>query len=130
VLEPVSGYLTLARALVQSPATAPQAVNFGPDPASFRSVHEVVDAFSERFSGKPGWRRDQGVHPPEAPALTLSSALAGVSLDWRPRLDIDESLSWTADWYRAHASGESMAEVTEAQIARYQELSKRPAADR
>jgi CDP-glucose 4,6-dehydratase len=130
VLEPLSGYLTLARALVQTPATAPQAVNFGPDPASFRSVHEVVDAFSERFGGKPGWRRDDGVHPAEAPALTLSSALAGGSLDWRPSLDIDDSLSWTADWYRAHANGESMLEVTEAQIARYQELTLRQVSDR
>jgi CDP-glucose 4,6-dehydratase len=123
VLEPLSGYLTLAEALVQTPADAPRAVNFGPNPSSFCRVHEVVDAFSARFSGKPGWQRDPGVHPKEAAALTLSSVLAQRSLGWRPRLDVSESLAWTADWYRAYTAGENMVKFSQAQIARYQSLS-------
>ena len=122
VLEPLSGYLTLAQALVQSPAGTPRAVNFGPDPSSFCTVREVVDAFSARFSGRPGWRRDPGAHPKEALALTLSSALAQNSLDWHPRLTVRESLAWTADWYRAHAAGENMTKYSEMQIAQYQSL--------
>jgi CDP-glucose 4,6-dehydratase len=122
VLEPLSGYLRLAQALVESPAAAPQAVNFGPDPSAFCTVREVVDAFSARFSGKPGWRRDTGEHPVEAAALTLSSELAGRTLRWRPRLEIGQSLSWTADWYSAHAAGENMTAVTLGQIERYQKL--------
>jgi CDP-glucose 4,6-dehydratase len=125
VLEPLSGYLALAKALVETPKTAPRAVNFGPDPASFCSVHQVVDAFSARFDGKPGWVRDAAVHPAEARALTLSSKLAERSLEWRPILCIEESLSWTADWYRAHALGENMLTASRAQIAHYQERSLR-----
>jgi CDP-glucose 4,6-dehydratase len=123
VLEPLSGYLRLAQTLVQRPASAPRAVNFGPDPSSFCTVREVVEAFSERFSGKPGWRRDLGVHPKEASALTLSSALAQNSLGWRPLLDVTESLAWTADWYKAYAAGEDMVKFSQAQIAQYQTLS-------
>jgi len=122
VLEPLSGYLALAQALVRAPAAAPRAVNFGPDPASFCPVRDVVDAFSARFAGKPGWGRDTAAHPPEAQALTLSSRLAERALGWRPRLGIAESLAWTADWYRAHAAGEDMLRFSEAQIARYQTL--------
>ncbi len=122
VLEPLSGYLTLAQALVQTPARAPRAVNFGPDPASFCTVREVVEAFSARFSGRPGWRRDAGAHPKEAGALTLSSSLAHSALDWRPRLAVGESLAWTADWYRAHSAGEDMRKYSQAQIATYQSL--------
>jgi CDP-glucose 4,6-dehydratase len=125
VLEPLSGYLTLAQALVETPATAPRAVNFGPDPASFCSVHDVVDAFSARFAGKPGWERDAAAHPAEARALTLSSTLAGRSLEWRPSLSIEEALSWTADWYRAYATGENMLAITQAQLAQYRERSTR-----
>jgi CDP-glucose 4,6-dehydratase len=125
VLEPLSGYLAMARALVETPKTAPRAVNFGPDPASFCTVHEVVDAFSARFDGKPGWEHDGAAHPAEARALTLSSQLAERSLEWRPMLSIEESLSWTADWYRAHAMGENMLTVSQAQIAHYQERSHR-----
>jgi CDP-glucose 4,6-dehydratase len=122
VLEPLSGYLALAQALVQAPAASPRCVNFGPNPSSFCSVREVVEAFSARFSGRPGWRRDTGTHVKEASALTLSSALAQNTLGWRPRLSIGESLAWTADWYRAHAAGEDMTKYSEAQIAQYQSL--------
>jgi CDP-glucose 4,6-dehydratase len=125
VLEPLAGYLTLAQALVTAPKEAPRAVNFGPDPASFCAVHEVVDTFGARFAGKPGWVRDPAPQPVEAHALTLSSALAARALGWRPRLDIRESLSWTADWYSAYSAGENMAAFCEAQIARYRELMKR-----
>jgi len=122
VLEPLSGYLALARALVEKPSTAPRAVNFGPDPSSFCRVHDVVDAFSGRFAGKPGWRHDVGPNPVEAQALTLSSALADRSLDWRPCLSIEETLSWTADWYKAFAAGENMLAFTEAQLTKYEVL--------
>ena len=121
-LEPLSGYLRLAQALIESPETAPRAVNFGPNPASFCTVREVVDAFSARFAGKPGWRRDAGPHPQEAQTLTLSSALAQRSLGWRPMLDVDEALAWTADWYRAHTAGENMLTFSRAQVARYRSM--------
>jgi len=127
VLEPLCGYLTLAQALVSAPAAAPRAVNFGPNPSSFCTVHEVVDAFSARFAGRPGWRRDGGVNPKEAGALTLSSSLAHGSLHWYPRLDMKETLAWTADWYKAHAAGEDMVKYSEAQILRYQSLPALPA---
>jgi len=82
----------------------------------------VVDAFSARFAGKPGWQRDAGVHPQEAQTLTLSSALAQRSLGWAPTLDVDESLAWTADWYRAHTAGENMLTFSRAQVARYSSM--------
>jgi CDP-glucose 4,6-dehydratase len=122
VLEPLSGYLALAKSLVQAPGATPLAVNFGPDPASFCTVREVVDLFSSRFQGKPGWRRESSPQPPEAQALTLSSALAGRALGWRPSLDIRETVSWTAEWYSAHSAGENMVAFSSAQIARYSEL--------
>jgi len=122
VLEPLCGYLTLAQALAERPDGAPRAVNFGPDPASFCTVHEVVDAFAARFSGKPGWTREAAPQPLEAQALSLSSTLADVTLGWRPRLDIQTSLSWTSDWYLAHFAGENMRAFSEAQIERYREL--------
>jgi CDP-glucose 4,6-dehydratase len=126
VLEPLSGYLALAEGLITAPEKTPRAVNFGPDPASFCTVREVVEAFGARFGGKPGWVLDPAAQPPEANALTLSSALARQALAWRPRLGIGESLSWTSDWYKAHSAGENMVAFSEAQIARYRELLKQP----
>jgi CDP-glucose 4,6-dehydratase len=84
-----------------------------------------VGAFGARFEGKPGWVRGPAPQPSEAPALTPSSALAARALGWHPRLDIRESLSWTADWYLAHSAGENMVEFSEMQIARFREPKKR-----
>jgi CDP-glucose 4,6-dehydratase len=119
VLEPLSGYLATARALVERRATAPRALNFGPDPAACCTVREVVEAFSERFDGKLGWERDDAPHQAEAGALMLSSALAARTLGWRPALDLAQSLAWTADWYRAHAAGQNMLAFTLAQLWEY-----------
>jgi CDP-glucose 4,6-dehydratase len=125
VLEPLGGYLELARALAGSPGGAPRAVNFGPDAASFSTVRAVVEAFSARFGGKPGWEADRSAHPSEARALTLSSTLAERTLGWRPRLDIEQALLLTCDWYRAHAAGEDMLRFSETQIAQYETLGAR-----
>jgi CDP-glucose 4,6-dehydratase len=122
VLEPLSGYLHVARVLCESPRKAPLAVNFGPDPASFCTVRDVVEAFSVRFGGKPGWVPDGGEHPPEARALTLASNYAQNALGWSRNLNIAESLAWTADWYRAHREGENMSEFSLQQLSRYREL--------
>jgi CDP-glucose 4,6-dehydratase len=122
VLEPLSGYLELAQALAEDPERAPRAVNFGPADASSCSVGEVVDAFSTRFDGRPGWTRDAAVHPPEARALRLSSRLAERALGWRASLDMADSLSWTADWYKSYMAGADMLEYSQKQITRYRQL--------
>jgi len=122
VLEPLSGYLAYARRLVEAPAGLPDALNFGPDPESFRTVAEVVEAISRHFDGRPGWQQDDGEHPPEAPALTLNSELAGRILNWRPRLSIETALEWTAAWYAAHRAGAAMRPITLEQIRRFQNL--------
>ncbi len=125
VLEPLSGYLTLCQAMIEHPDAVPHAVNFGPEPASFSTVKAVVDAFSARFSGKPGWEKDAGDHPPEAGALTLSSALAAQTLGWHPRLNVTDTVTWSVDWYRAHTARENMLEFSRSQIERYQALPSR-----
>lgn len=122
VFDPLSGYLELAEALVTAPASTPRAVNFGPDPASFTAVSDVVDAFSASFGGRPGWTADTGINPVEARALTLSSTLAQHALGWRPRLDLAQGLSWTAAWYRAHRAGEDMMQYSRKQLADYRRL--------
>jgi len=122
VLEPLSGYLVLLQALVEAPASAPRALNLGPPPEEACTVHEIVDLFSAHFGGRPGWVRDAGDHPPETPALMLSSALAQRTLGWRPRLSLGTCLSWSADWYRAHREGKDMLALCRSQIAQYQDV--------
>jgi CDP-glucose 4,6-dehydratase len=105
VLEPLSGYLALCQALVETPQSAPRAINFGPASIDSCTVREVVEVFSARFDGQPGWVHDLQDHPPE-----------------RPQLSLEACLSWTADWYRAHLDGEDMLALCQKQIVQYHSM--------
>jgi CDP-glucose 4,6-dehydratase len=130
VLDPLAGYLMLAQAMVAAPESTPAALNFGPDTQSFRSVSELVEAFTTRWGGRPGWRLDAGEHPHEASLLTLDATRARAILGWRPLLSFDEAVSWTADWYRAFWSGDDIGAVTRRQIDAFSERLHRPAGER
>jgi CDP-glucose 4,6-dehydratase len=118
VLEPLRGYMRLAEALVADPAQAPHALNFGPDPEGALTVAEVVDRFGAAL-GAGGWRQAAGEHPPEASVLTLATGLAKRSLGWRPLLDVDATVDWTAAWYRSWLDGADMRAATLGQIRTY-----------
>ncbi|MEI4281408.1 CDP-glucose 4,6-dehydratase [Klenkia terrae] len=106
VLEPLSGYLTLAAALLQDDADAlAGAYNFGPHPEDDATVAELVDGLSTAWGpladGSRGWRsephEDLG-H--EAGVLRLDVELAARALSWTPTWRLGETLGRTADWYR------------------------------
>jgi CDP-glucose 4,6-dehydratase len=130
VLDPLAGYLMLAQAMVTDPNKAPAALNFAPDPESFRSVAELVQAFTTRWNGRPGWRLDTDEHPHEASLLTLDATRARAILGWRPLLSFDDAVTWTADWYLAYWKGEDVGAVTRRQIDAFSERLHRPAGDR
>jgi CDP-glucose 4,6-dehydratase len=130
VLDPLAGYLMLAQAMVTDPDGVPAALNFGPDTQSFRSVSELVQAFTSRWGGRPGWRLDASEHPHEAQFLTLDATRARELLDWRPLLSFDEAVTWTADWYRTLRNSDDICAITRRQIDLFSERLHRPASDR
>lgn len=122
VLEPLGGYLAFAEALTLSDEKElPEALNFGPDPQSFATVCELADALGLAHGVKDVWKQAPGTHLPEAPALTLSSALALSAIGWRPRLSLQQTIDWTAAWYKANREGADMRAFSLGQIAAYEE---------
>ncbi|NZD61028.1 CDP-glucose 4,6-dehydratase [Rhizobium sp. WYCCWR 11290] len=122
VLEPLSGYLAFAQALTAAgERELPEALNFGPDPQSFAMVSELAEALGLAHGVNDVWKPAPGKHLPEAPALTLSSALALDTIGWRPRLSLQQTIDWTAAWYKANREGADMRAFTLAQIAAYEE---------
>jgi CDP-glucose 4,6-dehydratase len=98
-------------------------LNFGPDPSGACSVAELVDRFTAAFGGKPGWEtRDVSHSVPETAELRLDATLAKETLGWLPRLTLDETVRWTADWYEASAAGKDARDLALGQIAAYEAL--------
>jgi CDP-glucose 4,6-dehydratase len=130
VLEPLSGYLTLAEALSRAGQVYAEAWNFGPGEDDTRSVAEVATRLTQAWGGDASWEpagmpnasQPAGSEPHEAQQLRLDCAKARQRLGWKPRLDLAQALQWTVDWHRAVGEGADARVVTEAQIARYQEL--------
>jgi CDP-glucose 4,6-dehydratase len=121
VLEPLSGYLTLAAQLHLRSELHGEPFNFGPPGEQNHSVLSVVEAMEVHW---PGTRHDitgRDGNNPEAGLLKLNCDKALASLQWRATLDFDETVQMTADWYRRfyENNGPSMLETTRRQIAEY-----------
>ncbi len=124
VLEPLGGYLLLAERLWSEGARFSQAWNFGPADRDACPVAELMDRLVGLWGGGLRWETDTGSHPHEAAQLRLNSTKARKQLGWRPRLDLDQALAWTVDWYQASLRGEDMRALTALQIGKYAQAGK------
>ena len=123
VLEPLDGYLCLARKLFEGQVSG-GAWNFGPNKDDVRSVKEVAEHVSARL---PGLRvdyekRDAPVFK-EMQDLNLDSGKAAEQLGWVSKLSFESCLDFTCDWYRS-APQTNAAELTLGQITTYMELTR------
>lgn len=113
VLDPLHGYLLLARRLAEAPDEFAEAWNFGPTPEAV-TVGEVAERFVAAL-GRGAVRHEGSTadDPHEAGLLAVDSTKARVRLGWRPRLSLEGALGLTAEWYRAYLadSGEASALV-------------------
>jgi len=100
VLEPLSGYLALARHVVASGAGI-ETCNFGPGPDGDRSVAELVGALVD-LDARRRWSIEGNHGPHEAQTLALAIDRARRVLGWKPRLTFLEALRWTHEGYTTH----------------------------
>jgi CDP-glucose 4,6-dehydratase len=129
VLEPLSGYLSLAaRMSCSDDPTWCDGWNFGPLPGDQTTVGDLVDLFVAAW-GQGNWQDAScpaQLH--EAGVLQLSIEKALQKLQWRPRWRLDEAVRRTADWYRTfYCGGVSMRDACLADIAAYDALERVPA---
>lgn len=120
VLEPISGYLTLAKKLYQDGPACAEGWNFGPWEEDARPVEWIVQHICSQWGKEASYQIDQGPHPHEANYLKLDSSKARSRLGWRPRLNLGQALEWSIQWYRAFAGGADVRQVSEQQIHTYQ----------
>lgn len=126
VLEPLSGYLTLAARMLRSPDAAwGEAWNFGPRPEDAIPVRQLVEQFVAAWGGG-GWvDRSDAAQPHEAAILRLSIDKALARLNWRPRWPVAEAVARTARWYRRFHDrrDESLLAACHEDIAAYEAAS-------
>lgn len=119
VLEPLSGYLTLACRQLAGDRGADGSWNFGPNAENVRTVGELTQAVVARYGSgavdiDPG---SSSLH--EAQLLMLNNDKAKIGLGWRPRWSFEQTVANTVDWFRQVDGGADPVTVTQAQIAAY-----------
>jgi len=125
VLEPLSGYLSLAQHLTEKDDLHGEAFNFGPSNDSNHMVSDLIAEISKSWD-KAQWRnagtgKDQLY---EAGLLKLNCDKAANLLRWGPVLTFSETVEMTANWYKAfyQTSGANMLAHSLEQIRAYCEL--------
>ncbi|MCG8533415.1 MAG: CDP-glucose 4,6-dehydratase, partial [Desulfovibrionales bacterium] len=123
VLEPLNGYLILAQRLYVDGPQFSGGWNFGPDDYSFLQVKSVVEQFATLWDNSANWSLDESLHPHEAHLLKLDSSKARNLLDWKPCLNTNQALNWTAQWYMAYKNNiNNLEHICRFQINTYESL--------
>ena len=60
------------------------------------------------YWGANNWHKDENSPEHEANLLTLDCTKANNILGWKPKWNIDKSLSLIVDWYKKDLSGSNM----------------------
>ena len=118
VLNPLSGYLTLAQALWDGPSFV-GGWNFGPADDDVQRVDWMVGRVSERWPGTVRSSHVEAPHPHEAQYLKLDSSRARARLGWRPVWDLASGIDAVVEWYSAYADGADAFALTLAQVERF-----------
>ncbi len=102
VLEPLSGYMLLAKKMWEEPTSFCEGWNFGPRMESIRTVWEVANRVIKDYgSGKLKDVSDPGaLH--EAKLLMLDISKAKFRLGWEPLMNINQCVDFTVDWYKRY----------------------------
>jgi CDP-glucose 4,6-dehydratase len=119
VLEPLTGYLTLAASLYTEGTTYAQAWNFGPDDNDAQNVEWITRTICELWGEGASYEVDTNPQPHEANYLKLDCSKAKAELNWGPKWNIETTIKSIVNWNKAYLCGENIRTVTENQIDQY-----------
>ena len=119
VLEPLSGYLTLAAHLFEHGQAYAEAWNFGPRDDDARPVSWIVERMAQTWGRGARWTQDAGEHPHEAHCLKLDISKAQDRLGWCPRWTLDTALTKISQWHLAWLADADMRDECLAQIQQF-----------
>ena len=119
VLEPLSGYLTLAERLYFQGQVFAEGWNFGPSDDDAKTVQWIVEHMYSSWGKRSNWEQDIGFKPHEANYLKLDISKAKKGLNWQPRWNLASALELITSWHKAYLANADMKKVCLSQIQQY-----------
>jgi CDP-glucose 4,6-dehydratase len=125
VLEPLSGYLTLAIALTTQLEFHGESFNFGPQAQQNHSVLDLVQQMA-KYWNQVRWQTmiESNAHY-ESRLLKLNCDKALYYLKWYAVMGFEDTVRMTAEWYRDYyLDSNQIANITNIQISAYVKRAK------
>lgn len=119
VLEPLSGYLTLAQKMYEAGPDFAEGWNFGPVDDDAKPVEWIVRRMCEQWRNGARYEIDAGDHPHEAHYLKLDCSKARMRLGWQPRWHLEKALQSIIEWVIVYSSGGDVRDCCLEQIEEY-----------
>ncbi len=119
VLEPLSGYLLLGHNLMNKKLKTNllPSWNFGPNFINCKNVKHITKLVLKRLRSnkiKIKIKKEKKFH--ESKLLSLNILKAKKELKWKPRLNLNQTMNFTVDWYKAYFEKKNMEIFTKKQI--------------
>lgn len=119
VLEPLSGYITIAEHLYEKGPDFAEAWNFGPREEDAQPVQWIVEKLVSEWGDKASWFLSEGEHPHEAHYLKLDCSKAKMRLNWTPVWSLEKTLGRIVVWQKAWLTGQDIKQHTINEIKEY-----------
>ena len=119
VLESLYGYLILGNFLINNKLSKNKIPNwnFGPNSSNYKNVLSLTKEiiFNWNLKNKVIKIKKKNFH--ESSILKLNNQKAQKELKWKPKLNFNQTIKLTVDWYKALKNNDKLEKITEKQIA-------------
>ncbi len=128
VLEPLSGYLDLGKALFKNDKLQGESFNFGPRAEQNHTVKQLLEDLSVYWNFddvNKAFTVTGNIPFHEAGLLKLNCDKALFYLKWQANLEYKDTIKFTSEWYYDfYNSNKNILEKTIAQICEYENMAK------
>ena len=126
VLEPLSGYMLLANRILNKKLNKKIQPNwnFGPERKNCKEVITLTKKILKmmKINKKIKFLNRKEFY--ESKFLSLNINKSKKELDWRPKLNFNQTIGFTSEWYKEMLLNSNLEEVTRKQISLFSEIDK------
>ena len=118
VLEPLGGYMLLAKKMWEAPTEYCEGWNFGPKLESVENVWGIAERVVKYYGKGELYDCSDPNSLHEAKLLMLDISKVYFRLGWQPRLNLEQTVQMTVDWYKRY-NDEAVYDLCVEQINKY-----------